>query len=68
MELAVISTNASSRSGRRLSTGHGLVGVKERVRAVGGVVDVGPDREGTYALRASLPVSGAPTQAWSSES
>jgi signal transduction histidine kinase len=68
LELAIISTNATSRSGKRLSTGHGLMGVTERVRAVGGVVDVIPDREGTYALRASLPVSGGPTQVRSSDS
>ena len=44
------------------------MGVTERVRAVGGVVDVVPDREGTYTLHASLPVSGGPTQVRGSES
>ncbi|WP_432058656.1 sensor histidine kinase [Streptomyces sp. bgisy022] len=41
-------------------TGHGLVGMRERVRLVGGTLDVGPLPDGGFRVAARLPVSGAP--------
>ncbi|MEU7119235.1 sensor histidine kinase [Streptomyces zaomyceticus] len=39
--------------------GHGVRGMRERVRALGGTFEAGPDRpRGGYAVRAELPVSG----------
>ena len=38
-----------------LSTGHGLVGVRERVLAAGGTLDVGPTADGGFRLVAVLP-------------
>ncbi|MGH4028025.1 sensor histidine kinase [Actinomycetota bacterium Odt1-20B] len=37
-------------------TGHGLVGMKERVRLVGGTVDVGPLPDGGFRVAARLPL------------
>ncbi|MEU5421669.1 sensor histidine kinase [Streptomyces sp. NPDC020667] len=40
-------------------TGHGLVGMRERVRLVGGSLDTGPLPEGGYRVAARLPFAGA---------
>ncbi|MEV6669884.1 sensor histidine kinase [Streptomyces sp. NPDC051162] len=39
-------------------TGHGLVGMRERVRLVGGSLDTGPLPEGGYRVAARLPFTG----------
>lgn len=39
-----------------LSTGHGLVGVRERVLAAGGTLDAGPTDSGGFQLVARLPL------------
>lgn len=36
--------------------GFGLIGVRERVRAVGGQLTAGPEKERAWALRARLPL------------
>jgi signal transduction histidine kinase len=38
--------------------GHGLVGMRERVRLYGGHLDAGPDGNGRWVVRAVLPVQG----------
>ncbi|MFF0269060.1 sensor histidine kinase [Kribbella sp. NPDC004536] len=40
----------------QLRSGHGLVGMRERVAAVGGVLQAGPDAAGGFAVRAVLPL------------
>ncbi|MFD8566215.1 sensor histidine kinase [Streptomyces sp. NPDC059639] len=44
-------------------TGHGLVGMSERVRLVGGTLDVGPLPDGGFRVAARLPLTapGSPT-------
>ncbi|WSA97345.1 histidine kinase [Streptomyces sp. NBC_01795] len=41
-------------------TGHGLVGMRERVRLVGGSLDTGPLPDGGFRVAARLPLDGRP--------
>ena len=40
--------------------GHGLDGMRERVRAIGGELHAGPRAEGGWSVRAQLPLAGRP--------
>lgn len=44
-------------------TGHGLVGMRERVRLVGGSLDTGPLPDGGFRVAAQLPLSPPPAPA-----
>jgi signal transduction histidine kinase len=44
---------------RTPSTGHGLLGMQERVRAVGGQLQAGVDGEGGWLIDAKLPTTAA---------
>jgi signal transduction histidine kinase len=52
---------AATRRGRRVTDGHGIVGMRERVAALGGRLSAGPGPEGGYRVFAELPlrVTGA---------
>lgn len=43
------------RSAETVGEGHGLVGMRERVTAVGGMVTAGPDGRGQFVVHAELP-------------
>lgn len=43
-------------AGEELGGGHGLVGMRERVRACGGDLDAGPSPEGGFRVTARLPL------------
>ncbi|NJP92030.1 hypothetical protein HCN51_21630 [Nonomuraea sp. FMUSA5-5] len=45
-----------------LSTGHGLIGLRERAAAVGGTLDAGPTPTGGFLVRALLPAKGRPAR------
>ncbi len=48
-----------SGSGHRTVPGYGLVGMRERVTALGGQLRTGPAESGGFAVLAELPVNGA---------
>ena len=41
-------------TGRR---GHGITGMRERVAAAGGTIDIGPTTDGRFRVRATLPMN-----------
>ncbi|UYQ61924.1 sensor histidine kinase [Streptomyces peucetius] len=43
-------------------TGHGLVGMRERVRLTGGTLDTGPLPDGGFRVAARLPLTTQPTE------
>jgi signal transduction histidine kinase len=45
--------------GRRMPDGHGIVGMRERVAALGGRLSAGPGPEGGYRVLAELPLRAA---------
>jgi signal transduction histidine kinase len=58
LELEISDDGAGSR-GRGDRSGHGLVGMRERVAVFGGALEAAPSLEGGYCLRATLPLRPA---------
>ena len=55
----VVDDGAGGRAGPGLSTGHGLLGLQERARAVGGQLTAAPEPGGGFRVSATLPVAAA---------
>lgn len=63
-ELRVHVSNPVTDAGLRRrapGTGHGLIGMRERARSAGGRLWAGPSPDGSFAVRAGLPVAGGTT-------
>lgn len=59
LELEVADEGDGVRNGGS-SSGHGLVGIRERVAMLGGDVQIGPRSSGGFSVAARLPVGAAP--------
>jgi signal transduction histidine kinase len=55
LEVEVLDDGAGATTSDGL--GHGLVGIRERVKIYGGEMNAGPAPEGGFVLRARLPLS-----------
>jgi signal transduction histidine kinase len=53
-------SGSAADSSRSEGSGHGIVGMRERVSALGGELEAQPLSEGGFRVRASLPVLGRP--------
>lgn len=58
VELSVVNTASTSAiTHAEPSGGYGLIGIRERVQALGGRMSAGPDPKGGWALRTELPLT-----------
>ncbi len=53
----LVATGEHGLAGRGLGSGHGLVGMRERVTMLGGSLDAGPAGDGGFLVTAVLPLS-----------
>ncbi|HEY0952350.1 sensor histidine kinase [Nocardioides sp.] len=56
IEILVENPVRSGAAARGRADGHGITGMRERVTALGGTVTAGPDRHGSFRLRAVIPL------------
>ena len=59
LELDVIDDSAAVPASMN-GSGHGLIGMRERVTLYGGTLEAGPRAGGGYAVRARLPLGNTP--------
>ena len=58
LEIAVSSQRAADPPPRQDRSGHGLVGMRERVTLLGGELDAGPHPDGGFLVMARIPLEG----------
>jgi len=61
VSLSVINGRGEGPDSEASGDGHGLLGMRERVAAIGGRLDAGPDADGGFHVRAVLPLAGGAT-------
>src|SRR5690606_20014998 len=59
VEVEVADDGAGVRGGRGAGLGVGQTGMRERVAAVGGTIEMGPKSRGGYLVRAAIPATTA---------
>jgi signal transduction histidine kinase len=59
LTIDVVDNGLGKTNGDRSATGHGLVGMRERVSMFGGTLDAAPRDEGGFAVHARLPLGEA---------
>lgn len=60
VDVTILNTAATARTALNTASGHGITGMRERARASGGVLLVGPDpATGGWRVSANLPWAGA---------
>ena len=57
LELEIVDDGSGVATGNGDGSGHGLIGMRERVHLFGGNIAAGARREGGYAVRARLPIA-----------
>lgn len=62
IEIADAGATAPSAGTPLGGTGHGLIGMRERISLYGGTVDAGPTDGGGFAVRANLPITNERTE------
>jgi len=60
LELCVVDDGSSRAHDGDSGAGRGVAGMRERVQVLGGRFSAGPRPEGGFAIRASIPLDGAP--------
>jgi signal transduction histidine kinase len=58
VSLSVTNSRGENAAAEAAGDGHGLTGMRERVTAIGGELDAGPDADGGFHVRAVLPLTG----------
>ena len=61
-DVVITVDNAVASAGRRVGSGYGLIGMRERALSAGGQLTVGPREDGTFAVRVVLPAPDDPGQ------
>ena len=56
LEIGVVNDPPAGRHRRGLGTGHGLIGMRERVHHAGGTLQTGRTAQGGFAVTATLPI------------
>ena len=62
IEISVVNAAGPSTRprGSALSTGHGLLVMRERARSIGGTLNVGPEAGGVFTVRVAIPTADSP--------
>ena len=59
VEVEVSDDGYGTASAAGAGTGMGIVGMRERVTAIGGTLEAGPKSRGGYLVRATMPTASA---------